>query len=152
MTDDDRRKTPELPANVDEFNKAAGLILLQLYASFPEPINIDHAAIARAFGVDDVSWNAHMLPSGRSLSALLSLTIGWLKMEGYTNAFGPHPAQSALLTEKGLRALNAIPPGLNGTVGTQLKKAVERGSWPDLSSIGDLVGGMIGGLTKSMSS
>jgi len=35
MTDKGRR-TPELPANIEEFIKAAGLIFAQLYAAFPE--------------------------------------------------------------------------------------------------------------------
>jgi hypothetical protein len=151
MTDDDRRKTPELPANIDEFNKAAGLILLQLYAKVPEPINIDYVAIARAFGVDEVGWNAHVLPSGRSLSALISLTLGWLKMEGYFNTFGSHAAENALLTEKGMRALNAMPPGLQGTVGTELKKAVERGPRVGLSGVGELIGSAIGGFANTIS-
>jgi len=132
MGDDGQRRTPEVPADIDEFNHAVGLIFTQLYAAFPEPIDIDQPAIAKAFGVDDRSWASHTLPSGRAL--------------------GASAGQRVLLTEKGLRALNAVPPGLSGTIGTELKKAVERGSWPDLSSIGELVGGMVGGLTKSISS
>jgi hypothetical protein len=151
MTDDGSRKTSGLPANIDEFNKAAGLIFAQLYAAFPSPVDIDQAAMARAFGVTDTNWGSHILASGHSLGALLGLTIGWLKNEGYTTAFGAHPSQNALLTEKGLRAMHAVPPGLNETVGAELTKAVEKGRWPDLSGIGDLIGGVIGGLTKSMS-
>jgi hypothetical protein len=152
MGDDGQDRTPVVPANIDEFNQAVGLIFAQLYAAFPEPIDIDQPAIAKAFGVDDRSWASHALPSGRTLGALLTLTMGWLNIERYTTTFGASVGQRALLTEKGLRALNAVPPGLSGTVGTELKKAAERGSWPDLGSIGELVGGMVGGLTKSMSS
>lgn len=48
MTDDGHRNTPGLPANIEEFNKAAGLVFAQLYAAFPEHIDIDQVAIASA--------------------------------------------------------------------------------------------------------
>jgi hypothetical protein len=152
MGDDGQRRTPVVPANIDEFNKAAGLIFTQLYPRLPERIDIDQPAIAKAFGIDDRSWASHTLPSGLTLGALLSRTMEWLVMERYIASFGSSPGHGVLLTEKGLRALNAVQPGFSETVGTELKKAVERGSWPDLGRIGDLIGGIIGGLTKSMSS
>ena len=58
-------------------------------------------------------------------------------------------AVSALGSEKGLSALNAIPKGQSATVGSSLVTATSEGT-RDWSKIGDLVGGAIGGFTKSM--
>ena len=64
---------------------------------------------------------------------------------------GAHQAAGVMLTEKGLAALNATPQGLSATVGSSLVKAAsEAGS--NWSGIGDLVGGALGGFTKSITS
>ncbi len=83
MGDDGQRRTPIVPANIDEFNKAAGLILTQLYAALPGRIDIDRPDIAKAFGVDE----SHTLPSCRALGALLSQTMEWLVMERVHSQF-----------------------------------------------------------------
>jgi hypothetical protein len=54
------------------------------------------------------------------------------------------------LTQKGLAALNAVPEGLSATVGSSLVKATS-GAGQNYSGIGDLIGGVIGGFTKSIS-
>ena len=51
-------------------------------------------------------------------------------------------------TTKGLAATNAVPSGLEGSLGIELRKAVEEGSPSNLSRIGDLIGGFFGGFTK----
>jgi hypothetical protein len=63
---------------------------------------------------------------------------------------GGTPIENVILTDKGLAALNAIPQGLSGTtIGSSLVTANETGrSW---TGVGELVGGMIGGFTKSIS-
>ncbi len=76
MTNEGSRKTPGMPANIEEFNKAAGLIFAQLYAAFPDQTDIDQTAIAKAFGVDGPNWATRILPSGRTLSSLLNRTWG----------------------------------------------------------------------------
>jgi hypothetical protein len=45
-----------------------------------------------------------------------------------------------------------IPSGLKQTVGTTIVNAVDGAPSPGLSGIGDLVGGFMGGLIKSLSS
>jgi hypothetical protein len=51
-------------------------------------------------------------------------------------------------------SLNAVPSGLKESLGAELRKAVEQGSTSnfDLSHIGDLIGGIFGGFTKSIGS
>jgi hypothetical protein len=136
---------PEVPANIKEFNMIAGLIFAQLYRAFPAAEDIDRETIAKAIGGGD-----HKLPSGRSVNEMIGYTIGWLNVEGFTRAFGAHPSQRAMLTTRGLTAMNAVPSGLKETLGTELKKATEPGSSLNLGAIGDLIGGIFGGAVKSM--
>jgi hypothetical protein len=56
-----------------------------------------------------------------------------------------------ILTTKGLRVMNAVPSPLKETVGTELRKATETRAF-DLSKLGDLIGAVIGGFTKSIGS
>ena len=77
-------------------------------------------------------------------------TLGWLNHQGYTFASGGHPAERVTLTENGLAALNAVPQGLSVTVGSSVVNATTAA--PNWSSVGDLVGGVIGGFTKSIGS
>jgi hypothetical protein len=48
--------------------------------------------------------------------------------------------------------MNAITFGSREAVGVELRKVAERSSGLDLGRIGDLVGGVIGGFTKNVSS
>lgn len=140
----------ETPPNINEFNQIAALVFAQLYRAFPVEVDIDGEAIAKALGVEG-NWGNHMLPSGRSFYDMLSGTIGWLMADNYT--YGSSPSQSVRLTTKGLRVMNAVPSPLKETVGTELRKATEKSSGAfDLSKLGDLIGGVIGGFTKSVGS
>jgi hypothetical protein len=124
-----------------------------LYREFPVFVDIDRAAIAKVLGVSQGNWGDHMLRSGRSFIDVLNSTIAWLAVDDYTrHAAGSHPSR-VVLTTKGLKALNAVPSPLADTVGTELRKATERASGPvNSASIGDLIGSVIGGFTKSMGS
>jgi hypothetical protein len=137
------------PANIQEFNRIAGLVFAQLYAQFPATIDIDRIAIAKALGAEGANWS-DQLASRETVGEQIANTIGWLNHQGYTFADGGHPAEHVILTEKGLAALNAVPQGLSVTVGTSLVSAAgdTRRDW---SSVGDLMGGLFGGFTKSMS-
>ena len=143
----------ETPENIDEFNQIAGLIFAQLYREFPVAVDIDRGAIAKALGIPEVDWGNQMLPSGRSFNDVLTGTIGWLKVNNYTINSGSVQFQRVILATKGLEVMNVVPARLKETLGTELRKAAERSSGPfDLSKIGDLIGGAIGGFTKSISS
>jgi hypothetical protein len=62
-------------------------------------------------------------------------------------------SKGVVLTTKGLRAMNSVPSPLKETIGTELRKASETHTGAfDLSQIGDLIGGTIGGLWKSVGS
>jgi hypothetical protein len=142
----------EVPANIAEFNTIVGLIFAQLYEAFPVSVDlIDRDGIARAMGVVG-DWSAHKLPSGRTLNEMMAYTIAWLAAQGYMLSSGAHPAERVTLTDKGLAALNRVPQGLAGTVGSELVKAKSDAGRRDWSGIGDLVGSIIGGYQKSVTS
>lgn len=141
----------ELPPNVQEFNVIAGLIFNQLYKSFPILVElIDRPAIAEALGAQGSDWSAHKLPSGRSCGEVIAYTISWLAREEYIVAAGAHPAERVTLATKGLIAMNAVPVGLAAPLGAELSKVAERSNI-NVSAIGDFIGGMFGGFTKSLS-
>lgn len=143
---------PGLPSNVEEFNIVAGLVFGQLYKAFPVLIDLNREAIAEAMGFGGKDWAAHRMPSGRTLSEVVAYTISWLNVENYIRASGAHPAERVALTTKGLAALNAVPPGLGRSVGSELTDKAEKGWRADFNPIGDLIGGIIGGATKSLTS
>jgi hypothetical protein len=130
MGDDGQRRTPVVPANIDEFNKAAGL------SSRSSTLRCRGALTStdRPSRRRSESMRATPCPPAAP-SALCSAKPwnGW-SWRGYTASFGSSPGHGVISDGKRAQALNAVPPGLNETVGTELKKAVERGSWPDLSS------------------
>jgi hypothetical protein len=143
------KTTKALPQNIEEFNAIAGLAFAQLYKEFPVRIDISREAIADAMGVS-------LLPSGKSFSQIVTFTLSWLQDEGYIsrlNAAVYGPWQKLVLSEKGLRALNAAPASLGEPVGSHLRNLSDQLSeGPSrVSQIADAVGSIIGGFTKSIS-
>jgi hypothetical protein len=139
------------PPNIAEFNTIVGHVFAQLYERFPLPIeHIQPQAIASAMGISSADWANHVLPSGRTFNAVLVHTLNWLTEEEYIRSLGPGTYERVGLTQKGLAALNAVPKGLSASVGTSLVMATG-GSGSSWSSVGDLVGSMIGGFTRSIS-
>jgi len=140
-----------LPENIVEFNAIAGLAFAQLYKEFPARVDISREAIADAMGI-----SSDLLPSGRSFSQILVFTLSWLQDEGYISPLNVATYaswQKLVLSEKGLRALNAVPPSLGEPVGSHLRNLSDQPSeGPSrVSQIADAVGSFIGGFTKSMS-
>lgn len=133
----------EVPANVEEFSKIAGLIFAQLYEAFPVTVNIDSDAVAEAMGVKGKDWFAHKLASGRSFGEVFGCTIAWLASEDYIRSGGSHPAAHVILTTRGLQAMNAI--------GTALVQAAGKDT-RDLTRVGSLLGGILGGAYKTIAS
>jgi hypothetical protein len=138
-------KTPSPPINIGEFNSIAGLIFAQLYESFPLAVaTLNSRAIERA-----MEMSSGCLASGRSFDDVLRHSVAWLYDEGYIRSNGLTAYEGMTLTQKGLAALNAVPQGLSATVGSSLVEATSD-SGRNWSGVGDLVGGVIGGFTKSI--
>src|SRR5262245_53164292 len=98
------KDTVALPQNLEEFNAIAGFAFAQLYEAFPAHVSISREVIAHKMGVSADPGSS--LPSGRLFKEMLALTLNWLTDEGYTRTL-PGGSQKLVLSEKGLRALNA---------------------------------------------
>ena len=141
------------PANIREFNEITGVIFAQLYAAFPDLIDINPDTIARVLGHSPQD----KLQSGRTFMAMLSLTAGWLASEGFIHPFGDHPRSRVGLTSKALAAMNAVPEKLSASFGSQITEAVKEGSSEAgkrklAELVGSLLGSFAGSITKSFGS
>lgn len=137
----------KIPANVREFSEITGVIFAQLYAAFPDLVDVNAEAVARTLGhsLQD------KLETGRTFAAVLSLTAGWLNSEGFVRAFGDHARSRVCLTTKGFAAMNAVPKELGGTVGTQITEAAKQGtSQAGKLKLAELVGSLLGSFTGSV--
>ena len=140
----------DLPPNISEFTTLTALVFAKLYPAFPVPVLLDKQAFAKAMGVPDADLNSlgsYTFQSGITFMSLWVHTIHWLSAEGFTRTSDPFQQEQLTLTLQGFRALNAVPPGLQQTIGTAV---VEGGRAGDLSKIGGLVGGILGGFTKTI--
>jgi hypothetical protein len=141
MTDKD---TVALPQNVEEFNAIAGFAFAQLYKAFPARVSINKNDIAHQMGLSVHPDSS--LPSGKLFKEVLALTLNWLADEGYVRT---SQGEKLVLSEKGLKALNAVPPSIGKPIGSHLRNLSDQPS--AVSQIADAVGSLIGGFTKSMS-
>jgi hypothetical protein len=137
------------PTNISEFNTITGLVFTQLYEQFPVAVDLDRAAIETAMGAAFSSGSTNVLQSGRPFDEVFAYTLVWLSNEGYVRSRTPAGLfmKQVTLTTKGLAALNAVPQGLSATIGSTLATNASAGNW---SGVGDLIGGLIGGFTKSI--
>ncbi len=137
---------PRIPSNIREFNEVTGVIFAQLYAAFPDLVDINADVVAQALGhsLQD------KLESGRLFGVVLSLTTGWLASEGFIHPFGDHPRSRVCLTAKALAAMNAVPEKLSGSFGIQITEAAKQGKSEDGKlKLGELVGSLLGSFAGS---
>jgi hypothetical protein len=137
---------PKIPPIIREFNEVTGVIFAQLYAAFPDLIDINADAVAQTLGhsLQD------RLESGRTFGVVLSLTAGWLASEGFIHAFGDHARSRVCLTAKALAAMNAVPEKLDASFGIQITEAAEQGKSEDGKlKLGELVGSLLGSFAGS---
>jgi hypothetical protein len=94
-----------------------------------------------------VANSSSQLQSGRPFTDVFVHSLKWLSDEGYVRSAGILPYEQVALTAKGLATLSAIPQGLSTTVGSTLATNASSRDW---SGVDDLVGGIIGGFSKSI--
>lgn len=107
--------------NMQRFDEYAGLVLQHLHHHFPTPVTVDAGLI----GIDTNTGYIKPLDGGMATYTERSIskeegffvdTVQWLIAEGYIRAQGNKWClREAVLTSKGLEALNAIPACLNGS-------------------------------------
>lgn len=99
--------------NIDEFNQAVGLVFAKLYEVFPEPIMLKVEDL-------DLSETDKNVPVEDHLNRwrLYGYTMMFLREEGYVRFKDPTLALDvfplAVLTRKGLEALNRTPESISG--------------------------------------
>jgi DNA-binding protein YbaB len=104
--------------NIDIFKSLSGLIMAELYDSFPIPIKV--RAIDFAQKLDDEYWNDSTTPDPdhqhidlynprRSPAAIAAPTIEWLSSAGLISykAKNDHDFIGVVLTPKGLQAIES---------------------------------------------
>ncbi|MGY2286853.1 hypothetical protein [Pseudomonas gingeri] len=133
-------------SNIDEFDKAVGLILAELYKSFPIRITLEPILTEdnSAFDPTIEGWKQRY---HRQL-AIFKFTMSWLIQSGYIWSEKQDDIaelagvfKECVLSAKGLEVLKT-PDSLTGTsIGAQLQDAAKEGV---LSSIKSLTGKALG--------
>lgn len=148
--------------NIDHFNEIVGLVFDQLYRSFPIETDIDEEAIARALAVEIINdtpkdWpapkilNFGEIQEGTPFRVFLRSTLSWLTSEGFVTGNDGNPQKGVRLSAKALTVLNASPSALSQSLGARLGDVVKgAGTEAGRSAIGETVGQIIGGFTKSI--
>lgn len=128
----------EVAENIMRFNVAVGTILVQLFEAFPIPKDLDRVQAGAALEA------VGSMGGLQSNETFLIHTLAWLLHEGYVASNGLMPSEKVYLTEKGLRALNAIPSGLSMPLGSQLIEAVKPQAPEGYRKLSELVGSFFG--------
>jgi len=125
-----------IPPNIEKFNTVAAQTFAALYESFPFPCDL---RLKEEYGI----WLFGPLyePGQKEELAevrFIEATLNWLQEAGYLRYEGfscPTGFMQAVLTIKGLEALNATPDVLTSTstAGELVTKALERGAAESLS-------------------
>lgn len=141
-------------ANMKEFSTIAGLILDELFQSFPMRVNLSPESAMHLMGVEHPMA---LLDSGRMYKEVFSSTLSWLVEEGFVNPAGINNTERCRLTAKGLAAMNVVPDLGGNSIAESLstsKKlaASDEGRSRIASVIGDFIGSAAGSFTKSVSS
>lgn len=114
----------ESAPNIELFNLSVAEVLGGLYESFPSPCTLKALEVGDAVkgyypnASDDIN-------AGDRIYHIASDTVHWLKRSGYIDFKGEAAYQftRAVLTAKGLQALNAMPESLeNKPIGDALLK------------------------------
>jgi hypothetical protein len=132
-----------VPENIREFNTIVGAIFAELYPALPIWKTLAMSHVLAVFGSSD----------GIALERRRKVfihTVPWLIDEGYLRLGSASTAEAPrlCLAEKGLRAMNAVPAGLDRSVGSELVETAK----DDVGGgrkIADIVGSFIGSATGS---
>jgi hypothetical protein len=112
--------------------------------NFSHSIKAVAPALVPGFGYGDLGV---VSDGGAAADAFLRLASGRLMPGEDVKSL-----RTALL-EKGLRAMNSVPSGLHQPLGVELSGVAERApSSGTAGKLGELIGGFLGGLSKSIAS
>jgi hypothetical protein len=137
-----------LPPNIDEFNQIVAVVFAKLYIAHPVPKTLEVAEIAEVLGVSPTAT----LGSGRSFDEIFEHTMRWLLDQHYTHSYACHARERAVLTDKALFVMNAVPSNLDQrTRGSELVEATQQAnSESGRRKLGELTGALFGAMLKAM--
>jgi len=152
-------------SNIDDFNKAVGIVFSRLYKEFPRSVNIDYLEfILPMMGVkldsdseveiEDIvtDMDLHEATPELKQAAILASeqtgqyaelfreTMHWLSAENFIRYEIEQITafSGVVLTEKGLKSLSLVPAGLEASIGESLIKAVNEGAKDGIIKIAKL--------------
>ena len=139
--------------NIEVANIWIGYIFAKLYENFPVPYDFTISEIVQETKEKPNLDEYQLVLFGTSL-------VNWLREEKFIRGEDPPLGPDflidfATLTERGLRVLNAVPESLHEKrkVGEQLVDASKRiGEDTVKKSVGELVGQILGGIIKGVTS
>jgi hypothetical protein len=135
-------------ADQEKSNLIIGAILADLLSSWPTGSQLSAEKMLPSLIERPIKEDVRMLIA----------LVRWLSDEGYLryqSATLDGSYHGVVLSEKGLRVLNSVPKGISGnkSYGQKIAEAAQDVSQEAAKrTIADLVGQMIGGVVKSMSS
>ena len=153
---------PDAPKNIENFNLIVGLVLLQLYESFPVEHDIDEEKIANAIGVAKESsaeelwpgqfiYNYGEVPGGGNFREFLWATLKWLRSEGIIRARGDIADRDVVLSAVGLELMKRTPTSLGSSFGDKLVEAgKDIGTDVGKSALSNVVGEFTGYVAKGL--
>lgn len=120
------------PQNIQKFDETVAIMLAKLYDNFPTPQSI----VVDAYGVDvqilyQVDGSEIYKQEKMKANAVIN-AVRWLADEDYlrfdSQSSEGDRIRGAVLTQKGLSLLNAIPASLSQTRGARLSSAIKSGA------------------------
>jgi len=103
------------PRNIEVFNRISLYILIKLYESFPNPIDINPEAMGLEAQPDEEDWDKVW-----DLMEMSTNTVSWLKQENFISiegsTIGPFTYTGVRLTLKGLTLLGYFPENEMGNM------------------------------------
>lgn len=155
--------------NIERFNTMVGVMLDQLYRSFPVPAAVDFEEVYSAVGLD---YSVKNVPSRTSDGHTVTIVLDnegndvsdefrvfglaafeWLRAEDFIRTRSLRSSLGAVLTSKALLAMNAKLGKLDPSLGTQLGDVVkDAGKTAGNSAISETVGLIIGAAVKGFNS
>lgn len=126
----------EQPHNIDVFNRVVSKVFADLYQEFPNPCDVDPRAVGWAIVGDDQDYEQIFddinETAENSIQYLLDQRL--LKVSEHYPAWGGPRFRALVLTEDGLRLLDAVPESVdrgrdNRTLADRLIESAAGGQW-----------------------
>lgn len=132
---------PDVPRNIEIFNRVAGVVLLQLYEAFPVPVELEPVAVgtvaSEGFTADQDEIFQLMIRDSAAAIEFLAHE-GFLTFANWRTLEASAPYPDVRLTMKGLALMgvpNSISSEKSASLGGQLRSALDSGAHDAVASL-----------------